>query len=395
MLTACNYAYAQEPGIHFEKSLTWQEVKEKAKAENKNVFVDCYTTWCGPCRLMDAEIFSKDSVGRFMEDHFISMRAQMDSTQKDPADVVAHYVDAHWIEQHYRIKAYPTFLFLTPEGKLIGRGEGTVKWQNSFIAMADNALKSGERLGEYRRGRKDSAFLRHLSLDANALGDSVLLTGIGRDYLECVSEPLARDNIAMMTLVTQNSTDTGFDFFKKNRDAIDVIEPVKGYSIRVIGNIIKRERIMPALEAGRSWMEIYGDVVARYPDIGDEVVRFFHMWYDVDTGNWDDYGKQAVDFMKRYGSRWNNDANMLNAMAYNAFLHCNDRTVLVAALEWAHGAVQLEDDEFTLDTFANLLYKLKRTKEAINWEEKAVSVAKNNVDYEQCLQKMKTGVKTW
>ena len=43
-------------GIHFVNGLSWQEVLQKAKAENKYIFVDCYATWCGPCKAMDKEV---------------------------------------------------------------------------------------------------------------------------------------------------------------------------------------------------------------------------------------------------------------------------------------------------------------------------------------------------
>src|SRR5690606_14618888 len=47
-------AIGQEKGICFEHNTTWAKVKEKAKAENKHIFVDAFTTWCGPCKLIAA-----------------------------------------------------------------------------------------------------------------------------------------------------------------------------------------------------------------------------------------------------------------------------------------------------------------------------------------------------
>ena len=41
-------AKAQNRSINFEHG-TWKEIKEKAGAENKLIFVDAYTSWCGPC----------------------------------------------------------------------------------------------------------------------------------------------------------------------------------------------------------------------------------------------------------------------------------------------------------------------------------------------------------
>jgi len=37
-------------GIRFVQGLTWEKVVKRAKKENKYIFVDCYTTWCGPCK---------------------------------------------------------------------------------------------------------------------------------------------------------------------------------------------------------------------------------------------------------------------------------------------------------------------------------------------------------
>ena len=55
--------YCQE-GVNFEKE-TWSNTLAKAKAENKIVFVDAYTTWCGPCKKMDAKTFPDEKVGDF------------------------------------------------------------------------------------------------------------------------------------------------------------------------------------------------------------------------------------------------------------------------------------------------------------------------------------------
>ena len=34
------------------QELTLEKALEQAKVENKYVFIDCYTSWCGPCKMM-------------------------------------------------------------------------------------------------------------------------------------------------------------------------------------------------------------------------------------------------------------------------------------------------------------------------------------------------------
>src|SRR5580698_5294831 len=91
-------------GIQFIKGLRWQQILAKAKAENKYVFVDCYTTWCGPCKYMSQDIFPLSEVGDFFNQHFVNIAIQMDHTDKDSSEVMNWYGDAANIEKLYKIK---------------------------------------------------------------------------------------------------------------------------------------------------------------------------------------------------------------------------------------------------------------------------------------------------
>src|SRR5690349_5093161 len=70
-------------GILWVDNLNWQQVLKKAKKEKKYIFVDCFTTWCGPCKKMDKEVYANDSVGDLLNAKFISVKVQMDSTKGD------------------------------------------------------------------------------------------------------------------------------------------------------------------------------------------------------------------------------------------------------------------------------------------------------------------------
>lgn len=51
--------YSQNKNINFELG-TFEEALAKANKENKLLFVDCYTTWCGPCKQMDKYVLLKN-----------------------------------------------------------------------------------------------------------------------------------------------------------------------------------------------------------------------------------------------------------------------------------------------------------------------------------------------
>lgn len=62
--------FAISQGIKFENG-SWKEVLEKAKQSNKPIFVDVYTSWCGPCKKMSKEIFVLPEVGKTYNSNLI------------------------------------------------------------------------------------------------------------------------------------------------------------------------------------------------------------------------------------------------------------------------------------------------------------------------------------
>ena len=57
--------------------------------------MDCFTTWCGPCRFMSATIFPQEETGNYFKDKFISVKVQLDTTAKDADNIKAWYADGH------------------------------------------------------------------------------------------------------------------------------------------------------------------------------------------------------------------------------------------------------------------------------------------------------------
>ena len=62
---------AQNRSIRFEPK-DWKKAVEKARKENKLIFLDCHTSWCGPCKNLAANIFTKDAVADFYNQNFIN-----------------------------------------------------------------------------------------------------------------------------------------------------------------------------------------------------------------------------------------------------------------------------------------------------------------------------------
>ncbi len=93
-------------GIAFEV-LAFNDALAKAKAEGKLVFMDCYTTWCGPCRMMDKDIFPQQEVGEYFNSRFVCIKKDME--QGEGQDLA----------KRYKISAFPTMLILNADGEVL------------------------------------------------------------------------------------------------------------------------------------------------------------------------------------------------------------------------------------------------------------------------------------
>ncbi|MFY1048316.1 redoxin domain-containing protein [Chryseobacterium sp. GP-SGM7] len=104
-LVAISFSAQDKNGINFQtKNL--EEAKKLAKQENKLIFIDLYTTWCGPCKLMKKNTFPNPELGEFFNKNFISL-----------------YIDAEKegteLAKKFKIVNYPSFLFLDQNGELV------------------------------------------------------------------------------------------------------------------------------------------------------------------------------------------------------------------------------------------------------------------------------------
>ena len=93
------------------RHVSFDEALAAAKQENKLVFVDFFTTWCGPCKMMSNKVFPQKEVGDFMNAKFIPVKLD---AEKEGLE----------LSRKYGVKAYPTYVLIDADGKEVAKFSG-------------------------------------------------------------------------------------------------------------------------------------------------------------------------------------------------------------------------------------------------------------------------------
>ncbi|AEV98702.1 hypothetical protein A4D02_09155 [Niastella koreensis] len=141
---------AQNRRISFD-STSLESTIEKAKSENRLIFVDCYTSWCGPCKEMSKHVFTQDSVADFFNAHFVNLKLDMEKGE-GPA-----------VKNEFHVEAYPTYLLLNSNRKLIYRFVGGMP-ADTFMARIKKGMDTLNRVAilneRYNSGERTKGLLQ-------------------------------------------------------------------------------------------------------------------------------------------------------------------------------------------------------------------------------------------
>lgn len=98
-------------GIAFHQG-SWNEALQRAKKENKTIFLDISATWCGPCKMLKANTFSNQEVGKFYNSNFINVA--VDGEKGEGVELA----------KKYKIRGYPSILFINSDGTVVAQTAG-------------------------------------------------------------------------------------------------------------------------------------------------------------------------------------------------------------------------------------------------------------------------------
>lgn len=148
----CSLLWGQPANhIKFNEELPIDQALALSGKEGKILFVDCSTSWCIPCKQMEQNVLSLDSVARFFNSTFVNVRMDMD------------HPEGKKYAKLYQVESYPTYLLIDSHGNLLYKCVGGVSAQK-FMARIRQGLDPKNRVAQYNKiyqsGKYTDDFIR-------------------------------------------------------------------------------------------------------------------------------------------------------------------------------------------------------------------------------------------
>jgi thiol-disulfide isomerase/thioredoxin len=359
-------------GINFEKG-TWSEVLAKAKKENKYVFVDAFTTWCGPCKWMEKNVFPQAEVGTFFNKNFVN--AKIDMEKGEGIDLA----------KKYNVNVYPTYLYVNGDGELVHRLVGSME-SPAFISGSTNALNPETQYvtltKRFDNGEKDPEFVYKLAYAARGAYDMGKAQELAASYLKSQTNWLDEKNVKFIGEFTSTATDPNFEFMKKNASVFEASMGKERYHAQMYNMVYQGSFQQVGFKRDAAKEQVAKCIVdadayfkKTLPEQAPKLSNSFAMSVYRSTKDWDSYAKQAISY---YDKNPSSDWTELNSVAWNFFENVANTAQLQKAVAWALQSVKLNENYANTDTVANLYYKLGDKSNAKDYANKAITLGKAN-----------------
>lgn len=141
VLSMTQIVLARENQSEIFRQVNFTQACTAAKAEGKIVMIDFFTTWCVPCKALDKHTWTDNEVRTVMLKKAVSIKLD---AEKEGAELA----------KTYRVRIFPTILFLKPDGTEIDRMTGFrppkefLEEANGYFEGKDSLTQAREQLAQ-------------------------------------------------------------------------------------------------------------------------------------------------------------------------------------------------------------------------------------------------------
>ncbi len=428
--------FSQE--IKFEKG-NFQQVQRKAERQQKCIFLQFESASCDECNVVANKAFSNPQLAKYFQEHFIALL--INPSSREGIDLA----------NKYSVSLFPASLFLNEKGEPLYQYIGSTTNVSDYFKYASIALSHQNEKPliafekEYNEGNRDLSFLESYIIKRKEINQPV--DSLLDEYVSLLpNDSVVSFNTISFVLQQAPLVDSkAFDFITSHEQTLaSVYRSMNFRQASSINNEIISKSLRKAIKeknqflaidvskfTGRTWGydRVRGEKAAHfnlleyYKGIKDTAVyiagaiKYYDNYYmSKNLDSLKSAGEAAFQTMlktlpsdtikthsgfivKRRVITANSQfeyGNSLNDGAWSFYEFARDKSDLEKALNWAKRAIEYQEMPGYMDTYAHLLYKLDRKKEAMSWEKKAIKIitskSKNSIrgqQFQKELEKMR------
>lgn len=386
----------------FAQGIQWQtgsfeSILNKAKTQKKLIYIDIYTTWCGPCKQMDAEVFSNPTVGKLFNENFINYK--IDGEKGEGRDLV----------DYFELDSYPTSMFIDGDWNVVMKLEG-FRPTERLLESAEQVKERGKISGSdddleqaYLKGKRDAPFLYEYikarafqKLDNGALLDEYLSKITAEQLKSEKTEKLIVENASLLRGRT-------FDYLMTRKNELVMERKIKGIISQNLNKAVnqKNEKMLnEVLTANGRLSKTFAEA--------NEWNTEAKMNYFMLTNQPEKFFITADFFMDTYVLKKNVSSfqnlpelkdvysQKLRKAAKFVLERFKEREKLEKAVVWIRKSLEMEEKSSNSEIYSRLLFTLGSKIEAIRLMDRALELArkeKANNDYLDLLSNELTNMK--
>ena len=134
---------------------SWDAGLREAGASGRPVLVDVYTDWCGWCKRMDRDVYSRADVQAYLARKFVIVKLNAESN--DPARYEGRDYTSRTLAARFGVTGYPTTMFLSAKGAHLGNVPGYSPPDDFLLLLrfiGDGHAERGEKFEDFVRAAK-------------------------------------------------------------------------------------------------------------------------------------------------------------------------------------------------------------------------------------------------
>lgn len=370
-----------EQGINFSKE-SFKKILDKAKRENKLIFLHAYTTSSGAHEVMKRDVFSLKNIGNFYNSNFINIEIDMEKGEG---------ID---ISKKYNIKNFPSFLFINGEGEEIHRIIGS-RLEEDFMQLGMDSLDPSKNLFSLKKqfeiGNRQPGMLLELAKLTQSF-DSEFSEKVSQVYFEeYPNRKIGEEEIGLLFCNDSLENSPLLKIADARKDEVEAVLGKDG-----IANYRKNSKISRAILSAYNNETLSYDYIKLKDDLltivdeeeAEDNINEIKLLSFLETDNYDKFEEFALEIYNDNIKLDSYRSYRLNNISWIFFEHVSNKNSLQKAIEWAKLSIEKDENTFNTNTLANLYNKIGDKNNAKFWAEKSIELAKKDEYYFDDSQKL-------